>query len=110
LGAGGPRFESWYPDRQEASWKQLAFFIMPYFYILHSSSLDKYYVGHTSVTVEERLQKHLSNHNGFTAKAKDWVVAYAECYDTTEEAHKREIQVKRWKSRKKIELLISEGV
>ncbi|MFN4257010.1 MAG: GIY-YIG nuclease family protein, partial [Saprospiraceae bacterium] len=38
-----------------------------YFYILHSQSLDRYYIGHTTTTPHERLQKHLADHRGFTA-------------------------------------------
>lgn len=33
-----------------------------------------YYIGHTSEAIEERLRKHLSNHGGFTAKAKEVVL------------------------------------
>jgi putative endonuclease len=44
---------------------------MNYFYILYSKELNQYYIGHTSESLEERLRKHLSNHTGFTAKAKD---------------------------------------
>jgi len=43
-------------------------------YILHSKSLDKYYIGHTTEPIEERLRKHLADHSGFTSKAKDWKV------------------------------------
>lgn len=47
-------------------------------YILYSTSLDKFYIGFTSELIEERLRKHLSNHSGFTGKAKDWSVGYQE--------------------------------
>ena len=43
-------------------------------YILFSEKLGKYYVGKTSLTVEDRLLYHLSNHKGFTSKAKDWII------------------------------------
>jgi len=78
-----------------------------YFYILYSQSLDKFYVGHTSDELSERLRKHLSNHSGFTSKAKDWIVVYREIFDNKAEAFKREREVKGWKSRKRIEQLIS---
>ncbi|CAN5517431.1 hypothetical protein BH11BAC3_BH11BAC3_35570 [soil metagenome] len=45
-------------------------------YILHSPQLDKYYIGFTSGEILVRLQKHLSNHKGFTAKAKDWHLVF----------------------------------
>ncbi len=82
---------------------------MSFFYILYSPSLDKYYIGHTSMSVEERLRRHLSDHDGFTAKAKDWVLVYVESYEDKSAAHKRELQVKAWKSRKKIMELVSKG-
>ncbi|WP_228376810.1 GIY-YIG nuclease family protein [Chryseobacterium formosense] len=44
---------------------------MCYCYILYSKSLDKYYIGHSCEDLQERLRKHLSNHTGFTDKAKD---------------------------------------
>jgi len=51
-------------------------------YILYSSSLDRYYIGSTTQPVEERLRRHLSDHKGFTAKAKDWCIIYSEsCVD-----------------------------
>ena len=76
-----------------------------YTYILYSEALDKYYVG-SSNNVGERLEKHLTNHKGFTAKAKDWVLKYQEAYLTNSEARNREFQIKKWKSRKMIEKLI----
>ena len=37
---------------------------MAYTYILYSKTLDKFYIGHTSMSVEERLTKHLQKHQG----------------------------------------------
>ncbi|MEY5047553.1 MAG: hypothetical protein RLZZ175_912 [Bacteroidota bacterium] len=54
---------------------------MYFFYILYSTSIDKYYVGHTSNLVE-RLRKHNSNHKGFTGKASDWEIVYSEQFAT----------------------------
>jgi len=75
-------------------------------YILYSSQLDRYYVGFTCESVTERLQKHLQNHSGFTGKANDWTVFHTEEFKTKEEARARELQIKKWKSRKMIEALI----
>ncbi|MFH6995356.1 GIY-YIG nuclease family protein [Flavobacterium sp. FlaQc-48] len=80
---------------------------MNYFYILYSNSLDQYYIGHTSESLDERLRKHLSNHSGFTGKAKDWIVVYFEEFETKPLAYKRELEVKKWKSRIRVEKLIS---
>ncbi|MFN7676630.1 GIY-YIG nuclease family protein [Flavobacterium sp.] len=80
---------------------------MFYFYILFSKFLDKYYIGHTSETLEERLRKHLSKHSGFTSMAKDWEVVYFEIFDNKSTAYKRELEVKKWKSKIKIQKLVS---
>ena len=80
---------------------------MHYLYILHSLSLDKFYVGSTSMSIEERLKKHLTNHDGFTSKAKDWVIVYYESYNTIQLAYVIELQIKRWKSKKAIIKLIN---
>ena len=75
-------------------------------YILYSGSLDKFYIGHTCEDVNERLRKHLSNHNGFTGKAKDWELVYTEDFETKSEAYARECKIKNWKSKKRIQKLI----
>jgi len=80
---------------------------MPYYlYILYSPSGDVYYVGYTS-DLERRLLSHLSHHKGFTGKFKDWEIVYTESYKSKSAAYKRERQIKKWKSRKMIEALIS---
>ncbi len=79
---------------------------MHYFYILYSKNLDRYYIGSTSQTPEERLQKHLANHSGFTGKAKDWEIVYSESFSSKEEAGRRERQIKLWKSKTMIQKLI----
>jgi putative endonuclease len=75
-------------------------------YILYSASTDKYYIGHTCDTLEDRLRRHISNHKGFTGKANDWQVVYSEIYSEKGEAYRRELEIKSWKSRKRIEELI----
>ena len=78
---------------------------MFYVYILYSNQLDRYYVGSTQ-DVENRIKAHLYNHKGFTSKAKDWNLVYHEQYANREEAYDRERQIKKWKSRIKIEQLV----
>jgi putative endonuclease len=80
---------------------------MPFTYILFSSQLDKFYIGSTSSGIESRLQKHLTDHSGFTSTAKDWVLVYSEEFEKIEDAAKRERQIKKWKSRKMIEQLVA---
>ncbi|HPI11058.1 MAG TPA: GIY-YIG nuclease family protein [Catalimonadaceae bacterium] len=82
---------------------------MPFTYILFSAQLDKFYIGSTGSSLESRLQKHLTDHSGFTASAKDWVLVYSEEFEKIEDAAKRERQIKKWKSRKMIEQLVAGG-
>ncbi|MBK5212850.1 MAG: GIY-YIG nuclease family protein [Flavobacteriaceae bacterium] len=76
-------------------------------YILYSKELDRYYIGHTGETIAERLRKHLSNHSGYTSKAKDWELKYTEEYPSKKDAYARELDIKRKKSIKFIQNLIS---
>ena len=76
-------------------------------YILFSATLNKYYVGFTSDILNERLKKHNTNHKGFTGTSNDWKIVYFEVFDLKKTAMEREKEIKNWKSRKRIELLIS---
>jgi putative endonuclease len=77
------------------------------FYILYSEVLAKYYVGHTGDSLLQRLRRHNTDHKGFTGGVGDWKVVYTESFNSKEEAYRREREVKKWKSRKLIEKLIS---
>ena len=76
-------------------------------YILYSAYLDKYYIGYTGDTIESRLKKHNCNHTGFTGRTPDWIVVYTEIFATKRMAMERDRQIKKWKSRIKLEKLIS---
>ena len=76
-------------------------------YILFSEYKNKFYIGYTSDELSERIRKHNSNHRGFTGGIGDWELKYSEAYFTKTEAIKREKEIKNWKSRKMIEMLIS---
>jgi putative endonuclease len=67
--------------------------------------MNRYYIG-VSSDVESRLRRHLSNHSGYTGKAKDWELVYEEKYATESEALSREKQLKKWKSSIRIKELI----
>ena len=79
---------------------------MYYCYILYSEILDKYYIGHTN-DLESRLTKHLTKHKGFTGRVSDWHIVYYETFENKTEAYARERSIKKRKSRKYIESLIS---
>ena len=75
-------------------------------YLLFSESKNRYYIGYSS-NLEARLIRHNQKSKGFTGNTNDWKVVYTEQYNTKEEAQKRELQIKSWKSRTKIQELIS---
>ncbi len=75
-------------------------------YILHSSTLDRYYVGFTGDELEERLRRHNSAHKGYSSASNDWKIVYKEVFSSKTEAMKREKDIKNRKSRKYIETLI----
>jgi putative endonuclease len=77
-----------------------------YTYILFSEELNKYYVGSTRDEIQERLRRHNSNHKGFTGGIGDWEIKYFEIFDELPKTRKRELQIKKWKSRIMIEKLI----
>lgn len=74
-------------------------------YMLFSTSKNRYYIGYTS-NLEERIIRRNQKSKGFTGNVNDWKVVYTERHTTKEEAYKRELQIKSWKSRIKIEELI----
>jgi putative endonuclease len=76
-------------------------------YIIYSEIRDRYYIGYTSDELSERLRKHNTNHKGFTGRIGDWIIKYFETYELKEFATHREKEIKSWKSRKRIEILIN---
>ena len=77
-------------------------------YIIYSKSLDKYYVGE-SEDANKRLVLHNSAHfsNSFTARARDWRLVMTLTCENRVTARKIEVHIKRMKSRKYIEDLIT---
>jgi putative endonuclease len=80
------------------------------FYILFSRTAHKFYIGHTTQHVEERLRKHNSDHDGFTGKFKDWVIMHTEEFPSKTLAYAREREVKKWKSHARIQALINREI
>ncbi|WP_297098986.1 GIY-YIG nuclease family protein [uncultured Draconibacterium sp.] len=80
---------------------------MYFCYILYSQKLDKFYIGSTA-DLEGRLQRHNTSNKGFTSTGKPWELKYYETFDEKSDAMKREMQLKKWKSRSTILKLIEE--
>ena len=64
-------------------------------------------MGCTTDILEERIRRHLSDHKGFTARSKDWILAHTETFENKTQALKREKEIKDWKSKDRIKKLIS---
>ncbi|MEA1896411.1 MAG: GIY-YIG nuclease family protein [Bacteroidota bacterium] len=79
----------------------MSFFI----YIIYSESRDKYYVGYTQ-DIEIRVEKHNAGATPSTRPGSPWIFVYSEEYNEKSVAIKREIEIKKMKSRKYIEKLI----
>jgi putative endonuclease len=79
---------------------------MPAFcYILFSSKLNKYYVGSTP-DMERRLDDHNRGKEKFTRTGVPWALVYTETFEVLAMARRRELEIKKKKSRKYIESLI----
>jgi putative endonuclease len=79
---------------------------MFYVYILYSSKLDRYYTG-SSEDVSIRMIRHNQGYVAATRNGVPWELRYTEMFATRTGALKRELEIKRKKSKKYIEWLIS---
>ncbi|NND34745.1 MAG: GIY-YIG nuclease family protein [Saprospiraceae bacterium] len=77
-----------------------------YMYILFSETRDRYYIG-SSDDVQRRLQDHNTGRSKSTKTGRPWILAYSETFATRSLAVKREMEVKRKKSRNYIQWLIN---
>ncbi len=68
-------------------------------------SLDQYYVGYTA-DLDDRLFRHNNSGSKSTKKANDWLLKHKEEFKDRSTAMKRELEIKKKKSRKYIEGLI----
>jgi len=80
---------------------------MYHVYIIYSELTDSYYTGYTSLTPEERLQRHNEGWSRSTKHGRPWALKYTEAFKSKSDAIKRENHIKRQKSRKYIERLIT---
>jgi len=74
-------------------------------YILYSSKLDKYYVGSTT-DMPRRLEDHNRGKEKFTRTGCPWILVYTEVFIELLDARRRELYIKKQKSRKYIETLV----
>lgn len=77
-------------------------------YVLKSLKNGRFYIGSTS-NLEKRLRYHNLGLNRSTRYNKPWILVYKENFLNKTEAIKREIFIKKQKSRKYIEKLINQS-
>ena len=78
-----------------------------FIYILYSQTIDQYYVGYCE-DLENRIFRHNNSGSKATKKTNDWKLIYTESFNSKPEAVKRELEIKKKKSRKYIEWLIAQ--
>ncbi|MDN3205853.1 GIY-YIG nuclease family protein [Algoriphagus sediminis] len=79
---------------------------MAFLYIIFSEKLNKYYIGACN-DLDRRLYEHSIGHSKFTSTGIPWKLMHKEEFLNLESAKQRERQLKKMKSRKYIEKLIS---
>ena len=68
---------------------------MEYFtYILWSSSLQKFYVGHTDNLIR-RIQDHIGGKSKWTSQVNDWKLVYSLSFETRKQAIYYEKKIKK---------------
>ena len=82
---------------------------MPHIYIIYSNKLNKYYVG-ACIDLQRRLYEHNIGHSKFTSLGLPWILKYSESFATLPLAKKRELEIKKKKSRIYIEKLIGSSI
>ena len=76
-------------------------------YVLFSEKLNKFYVG-ACVDLERRLYEHNIGHSKFTSLGIPWRLVYKEDYPDLPLAKRRELEIKRKKSRQYLLKLLGE--
>jgi putative endonuclease len=76
-------------------------------YILHSKTVDRYYIGYTN-DLTRRLREHNRVKGKFTDVGIPWEVVYTESYNAKKDAMTREKYIKSRKSKKFIFELIAQ--
>jgi len=78
-------------------------------YILHSSIADKFYIGFTNLSAEERLNRHLNHYykKSFTSKYSDWTLFLEIFCHSDSQARKIEKHIKKMKSKHYLRNLVA---
>ena len=79
-----------------------------YVYIIQSQKDQSYYIGYTQ-GLEKRLMDHNRGRGRYSSRKSPWNLVYSEEVNTKKEAIIREKRIKRWKSKRYIDRLISES-
>ena len=77
-------------------------------YVLYSATADRYYIGHCE-DLNSRISRHNSRMVPSTRPFVPWSLIYYEEFDTRAKAGKRELEIKKKKSKKYLEWLIQNG-
>jgi len=77
-----------------------------FLYILQSLKDKSFYTGESN-NLERRIKFHNKGLQRYTRKKRPWILVYTEKFNSRTEALKRESEIKKKKSRKYIEWLIS---
>ncbi len=70
-------------------------------YILFSPTLNRYYIGQTG-DLPTRLRYHATGSTDFTARTSDWLLVFAEVFETEAQAVRLERRIKKAKSHRSI--------
>jgi putative endonuclease len=76
-----------------------------FLYILYSEKLDKFYIGSTT-DIDRRISEQNRGKEKFTKTGMPWELKYKEEFSELIDARRRELFIKKQKSRKFIENLI----
>ena len=77
-----------------------------YLYILVNKN-NKYYIGITKKSLEDRLKRHNSGDVISTRTHRPWKITYFEEHESYESARKREKQIKSWHGGNALKKLVS---
>jgi len=80
-----------------------------YVYIIQSELDRSYYIGSTQ-DLDERLRRHNQGRSTYTKAKRPWKLVYYEEFIDRSSAMKREREIKRQRSKKFIEALVSQNV